>query len=195
MEDLISYLLQFGHLNQQQIDLIKAKASERNLPKGGYFSEAGKIAKHIGFVTEGVLMICYYNNKGEEIVHHFVDENHFVVDLESFNHRIPSMIYIQAVTDCKLITLSQENFQELSKTIIDWDKIISKVTIKTLLDKVNVVQPKLNTDAKTRYLDFLKNSPNLANRVPLVYIASYLGITATSLSRIRKNIRQFQKGK
>lgn len=195
MEDLISYLLQFGHLNQQQIDLIKAKASERNLPKGSYFSEAGKIAKHIGFVTEGVLMICYYNNKGEEIVHHFVDENHFVVDLESFNHGIPSMIYIQAVTDCKLITLSQENFQELSKTIIDWDKIISKVTIKTLLDKVNVVQPKLNTDAKTRYLDFLKNFPNLANRVPLVYVSSYLGITATSLSRIRKNIRQSQKGK
>lgn len=189
MEELISYLLQFGQLNQQQIDLVKAKAEEKHLLKGEYFSEAGKVAKHIAFVQEGVLMICYYNNKGEEIVHHFVDENHFVVDLESFNHKISSMIYIKAVTDCQLISFSHESFKELSATIIDWDKIIHKITIKTLLDKVNLVQPKLNTDAKTRYLDFLENFPNLANRVPLVCIASYLGITATSLSRIRKNIR------
>ncbi|PJR04051.1 Crp/Fnr family transcriptional regulator [Avrilella dinanensis] len=189
MEELVSYLLQFGQLNQQQIDLVKAKAEEKCLLKGEYFSEAGKVAKHIAFVQEGVLMICYYNNKGEEIVHHFVDENHFVVDLESFNHKILSMIYIRAVTDCQLISFSHESFKELSATIIDWDKIINKITIKTLLDKVNLIQPKLNTDAKTRYLDFLQNFPNLANRVPLVYIASYLGITATSLSRIRKNIR------
>lgn len=189
MEELISYLLQFGHFNQKQIDLVKAKSEERFLPKGEYFSEAGKIAKHIAFVQEGVLMICYYNNKGEEIVHHFVDENHFVVDLESFNHKISSMIYIRAVTDCKLVSFTFENFKELSEIIIDWDKIFNKITIKTLLDKVNVEQPKLNTDAKTRYIDFLKNFPKLANRIPLVHIASYLGVTATSLSRIRKNIR------
>jgi len=189
MEELISYLLQFGHFNQKQIDLVKAKAQERFLPKGEHFSEAGKIARHIAFIQEGVLMICYYNNKGEEIVHHFVDENHFVVDLESFNHKISSMIYIRAVTDCKLVSFTFESFKELSEIIMDWDKIINKITIKTLLDKVNVEQPKLNTDAKTRYLDFLKNFPDLANRIPLVHIASYLGVTATSLSRIRKNIR------
>src|SRR5690606_499584 len=189
MEELISYLLQFGHLNQKQIDLVKAQAEEKILAKGGSFSEAGKIAREIAFVQEGVLMICYYNNRGEEIVHHFVDENHFVVDLESFNHKISSMIYIRSVTDCKLITFSYESFKELSEIIIDWDNIVNKVTIKTLLDKVNVEQPKLNTDAKTRYLDFLKSFPNLANRIPLTLIASYLGVTATSLSRIRKNIR------
>lgn len=189
MEELISYLLQFGHFNQKQIDLVKAKAEEGFLPKGECFSEAGKIARHIAFVQEGVLMICYYNNKGEEIVHHFVNENHFVVDLESFNHKISSMIYIRAVTDCKLVSFTFESFKVLSEIIMDWDKIINKITLKTLLDKVNVEQPKLHTDAKTRYLDFLKNFPNLANRIPLVHIASYLGVTATSLSRIRKNIR------
>ncbi|MGS2741834.1 Crp/Fnr family transcriptional regulator [Sinomicrobium sp. M5D2P17] len=189
MEELISYLLQFGQPNQKQLDLIQTKAEEKYLPKGEYFSEAGKIAKHIGFVQEGILMICYYNSKGEEIVHHFVAENNFVVDLDSFNHQISSMIYIRTVTDCRLISFSYESFKELSETIIDWDKIINKVTIKTLLDKVHVVQPMLTTDAKTRYVDFLKNFPNLANRIPLIYIASYLGITPTSLSRIRKNIR------
>ena len=189
MEDLISYLLQFGQLNPKQIELVKTKAEEKYLQKGEYFSEAGKIAKQIAFVEEGVLMICYYNNKGEEIVHHFVDENHFAVDLESFNHKIASMIYIRAVRDCRVIVFSYDGFKTLSETIIDWDKIIHKITVKTLLEKVNLLQPKLGADAKTRYLNFLKNFPKLANRIPLVYIASYLGITATSLSRIRKNIR------
>ena len=66
------------------------------------------------------------------------------------------MIYIRAVTDCKLVSFTFESFKELSETIMDWDKIINKITIKTLLDKVNVVQPKLNADAKTRYLNLLK---------------------------------------
>ncbi|PUZ21553.1 cAMP-binding domain of CRP or a regulatory subunit of cAMP-dependent protein kinases [Chitinophaga costaii] len=189
MEALINYLLQFGPLNLQQIELIKKKAEEKKVAKGEYFLEAGKIARHIGFVKEGVLMICYYNNKGEEIVHHFVDENHFVADVESFIHQMTSMIYIRAVTDCQLISFSYDNFKALSETIIDWDKIMHKVTIKTLLDKVNVVQPMLSTDAQTRYTTFLQNFPNLANRIPLIYIASYVGITPTSLSRIRKNMR------
>ncbi|MDE1192704.1 MAG: cyclic nucleotide-binding domain-containing protein [Arachidicoccus sp.] len=151
MEELISYLLQFGQLNPQQIELVKTKAEEKFLPKGESFSEAGKIAKQIAFVQEGVLMICYYNNKGEEIVHHFVDENHFTVDLDSFNHKIASTVYIRAVTDCQLISFSYDSFKTLSETIIDWDKIIHKITVKTLLDKVNLAQPKLGTDAKTRY--------------------------------------------
>src|SRR5690606_27625639 len=118
MEELISYLLQFGQLNQNQIDLVKAKAEEKLLPKGEYFSEAGKIARQIAFVQEGVLMICYYNNKGEEIVHHFVDENHFVVDLESFNNKITSMIYIRAVTDCTLISFSCKSSAKSGQDIL-----------------------------------------------------------------------------
>lgn len=54
MEELISYLLQFGHFNQKQIDLVKAKAEEKFLPRGEHFSEAGKIARHIAFIQEGV---------------------------------------------------------------------------------------------------------------------------------------------
>ncbi|MET3875954.1 Crp/Fnr family transcriptional regulator [Chitinophaga sp. OAE865] len=189
MEQLINYLLQFGQLNQKQIDLIETRASEKLLSKNEYFSEAWKIARQIAFVQEGVLMICYYNNKGEETVHHFICEDHFVVDLESFNHKILSMIYIRAVTDCRLITFTFEDWQELSTTIIDWNAIINKITIKTLLDKVHMVQPMVMLDGKTKYLNFLKNFPNLANRIPLIYLASYLGITPTSLSRIRRNIR------
>ncbi|RZK24946.1 MAG: Crp/Fnr family transcriptional regulator [Flavobacterium sp.] len=189
MEQLVSYLLQFGQLNEKQIALVKAKANFIVLTKNAYFSEAGKISRQLAFVQEGVLRVCFYNNKGEEITHHFTDENHFIVDLNSLNHKVPSLVYIQAVTDCKLIVFTVEGLRDLSSTIITWDDIINKITTKTLLDKVNMIKPMLNANGKTKYLDFLENFPHLINRIPLVLLASYLGITQSSLSRIRRKIK------
>ena len=63
---MFSYILQFGNLNQQQIDFISSRVSEMTLRQDRYFSEAGKVPKQIGFVLEGVFRFCYYNNKGIE---------------------------------------------------------------------------------------------------------------------------------
>ena len=189
METLINYLLQFGHLNQQQIDLIKSKAVTKKIKKDTYYQEAGKIPREVIFLTEGILRICYYNNKGEDITKYFIDENHFVVDINSYNQGIPSSEYVQAITDCEYSVLSKEAMLELSMTIITWDKIIAKITAKGLSDKLNKISPMMAEDATERYLKFLDNFPTLANRIPLSYLASYLGITQSSLSRIRKNIR------
>ncbi len=189
MENLINYLLQFGQLNQQQIDLIKSKAKVIELEKEDYFSEAGKIAKQVAFVDEGILRVCYYDNKGEEITRYFIDENNFAVDLNSFTYQIPSSEYVQAVTDCKLLVFSADALKDLSTTIIAWDSIINQITAKSLIAKVNRISPMLAEDAKDRYINFLDKFPQLANRIPLSLLASYLGITQSSLSRIRKNIR------
>jgi CRP-like cAMP-binding protein len=188
MDKLINYLLEFGQLNQQQIDMIKRKAQVLELKKGDYFSEAGKIPKQVAFIEEGILRVCYYNSEGDEITKYFVDENNFAVDINSFNQKIPSSEYVQAVTDCSLLVFSTESLNDLSATIIQWDGIINKITEKALVEKVNKLSPMLAEDATTRYLSFLEKFPNLANRIPLSYLASYLGITQSSLSRIRKSI-------
>jgi CRP-like cAMP-binding protein len=189
MKAFIDYILQFGDLNQQQIDLITKKAEILDLPKEEYFSEAGKIAQQVGFVLEGVIRVCYYNNKGEEITKYFIDEKNLVVDLESFNNDICSNAYVQAVTDCKLLVFSKKEWKELLDIIIPWNAIVNKVISRALIQKVERRSPLVSEDATTRYLMFLKIYPNVVNRVPLSYIASYLGITQSSLSRIRKNIR------
>lgn len=189
MKEFIEYILQFGNLNQQQIDLITKKATELNLRKDEYFSEAGKIAQQVGFVLDGVIRVCYYNNKGEEITKYFIDENNLVVDLESFDNEICSNAYVQAITDCKLLVFSKQDWRELLDTIVGWDAIVHKIISKALRQKVERRSPLVSEDATTRYLMFLKIYPNVINRIPLSYVASYLGITQSSLSRIRKNIR------
>ncbi|HEY1047517.1 MAG TPA: Crp/Fnr family transcriptional regulator [Bacteroidia bacterium] len=188
MEALINYLLQFGNLNQQQIDLIKSKVVFKTIKKDEYYHEAGKIPREIIFLTEGIMRVCYYNNKGDEITKYFFEENNFIADILSYNQEIPSTEYLQAITDCKYIGFSKETMKELSMTIIEWDNIVAKITAKGYAEKVNKISPMMSEDATARYLSFLEKFPNLANRIPLSYLASYLGITQSSLSRIRKNI-------
>lgn len=189
MESFIDYILQFGHLNRQQIELIKSKAREIELNKDQYLSEAGKIPRQVGFVLEGVFRFCYYNNKGEEITDYLIDEHHFVTDYQNFAAGMPASEYVQAVTPCRLLVFSKQDWDELLHTIIGWDKMVTRIVEKCLLQKIDARSPLVSEDATTRYRSFLQKFPALANRVPLSYIASYLGITPSSLSRIRKNIR------
>lgn len=188
MEVLIDFILQFGNLNKQQIDLVEKKAKEIELKKDEYFSEAGKIPKQVGFIVEGIIRDCYYNNKGEEITRCFVSENSLIVDYANFETNSASSEYLQAITACKLIVFSKQNWEELSDTIADWDNIANKMIQKCLFQKTRKY-PVISQDATTRYLEFMENYPSLTNRIPLAYLASYLGITQQSLSRIRRNIR------
>lgn len=188
MKELINYILQFGSLNQQQLAFIEKMTSEIELQKDEYFSEAGKIPNQVGFVLEGVIRGCYYNNKGEEITRCFINENSLVVDYINFETNTISSEYLQALTPCRLIVFSKQDWEELSHTIMGWDNIKNKMVQNCLFQKSRK-NPVISQDATTRYLEFMKNYPSLVNRVPLVYIASYLGVTQQSLSRIRKNIR------
>jgi CRP-like cAMP-binding protein len=187
MKALIEYILQFGHLNTQQIALIESKATELSLQKDEYFSEAGKIPKQVGFILDGVIRGCYYSNKGYEITRCFISENNLVVDIVNFEAGTASAEYLQATTDCSLIVFTKQDWDELSHTIVGWENIKAKMVQQCMYQKSRK-NPVILQDATTRYLEFIENYPMLVNRVPLIYIASYLGVTPTSLSRIRKNI-------
>ena len=188
MDELIEYILQFGNLNKQQIELIMSKGQILQVERGAYFSEAGKVPKQVGYIVEGVIRGCYYNNQGEEITRCFISENSLVCDYVNFEANVASSEYLQAITECSLIVFSKKNWEELSHIIVGWDNIKNKMVQLCMYQKSRK-GPVVSQDATTRYLEFMGNYPTLINRIPLSYIASYLGITQQSLSRIRKKIR------
>ena len=190
MENLLNFLLQYGHLNAQQQELIAENATVELLEKDAYFSEAGQIANRVAFVNKGILRVCYYNREGDEITRYFVDENKFAVDLNSFQAEIPSAEYVQAIVPTELLVFDRTSLKRLSHTIIGWDAIVSQITSRELMEKVSRISPMMAEDAKTRYLAFFKRYPQLAHRIPLNYLASYIGITKHSLSRIRRELSQ-----
>lgn len=186
---IMDYLLLFDSLTQKQIELISHKAKELNLPKDKYFSKAGEVAQQFGFLIEGIVRVFCYSDEGEEITKYFIEENNIVVDLNSFDNLTPSSAYLQAITDCKIIVFSKRDWEELLHSINGLDTIVRKIISKSLNQKIVRLSALVSEDGTTRYLSFLEKFPNLVNRIPLSYIASYLGVTQSSLSRIRKNIR------
>jgi len=189
MEQFIDYVLQFGNLNKQQIDLILSKATEIELRKDEFYWEAGKTVKQIGFLVSGVIRVFYYNNKGEEITSYFIEETHLILSGYIMDEVYTPSQYLSAITDCKLVAFSKQDWKEISQTIIGWDNILQKIVSKYYSEKLSRRSDLVSQDGTERYLDFIQKFPTLANRVPLSFIASYLGITQSSLSRIRKNIR------
>ncbi|MEJ7558568.1 MAG: Crp/Fnr family transcriptional regulator [Pedobacter sp.] len=188
MDPLISYLLLFGNFNEQQIELILSKCVQHEIKRDEFYQEAGKTPKEFAFLVRGVLRVSYFNNKGDDITKYFLDESHFVVDLDSYNQKMPSPEYIQAITDCTYTTLSRQAMEDLSMTITNWDAIINKIISKALVEKVSKISMMMAEDATERYLNFFNRFPKLANRIPLAHLASYLGITQSSLSRIRRSV-------
>lgn len=189
MDEFIAHILQFGNLNPQQIGLLSKKAKVIKLQKDDYFWEAGKNIKYVGFTTKGVLRVYYYNKESEEITRYFIEENLLILygqDMES--DYVPSE-YLQAIEESELVVFLKKDWKEISDTIIGWNTIIQKIVAKQHRDKLDRRSQLNSQDASTRYLEFIEKFPTLVNRVPLSYIASYLGITQSTLSRIRKNIR------
>lgn len=134
------------------------------------------------------MRVFFYDRTGHELSRYFVAENQYAVDLQSFNNQIASSEYIQAVTDCTLILTSRPALALFEQHIREWAMISRKITEDALLKKVFAQPYLLGQDATTRYLTFVEQNPALANRILMMHLASYLGITPQSLSRIRRQL-------
>ena len=185
---LDNFLLQFHNFTPQQLQLIQSQAEVRVYQPGDYFSEAGRVAREIGFVEAGIFRVCYYDREGTEHTKYFVEENHFVVDLQSYQFQQPCTEYVQAVTEVHALVFQARAWQELSSTIVAWPQVEQKLFTQALFEKLNRRSALVSPDGTTRYEQFLTSFPGLANRIPLVQLASYIGVTPQSLSRIRRNL-------
>ena len=125
---------------------------------------------------------------GAEITCYFVAENGFVVDPDSFASQKPGSLTIQAVTDSLLVALSYENSLKLAQVFPQWEAIAGAIAQRSMMELVNQRGFLLNRDAESRYRYFVEHYPHILQRAPLGYIASYLGITQQSLSRLRRHI-------
>lgn len=186
--ELIDHLKKFGYLSNIDISLIFEHTVVKDFKMGESFVDAGKNVNQVGFILSGVFRYFFYDKEGNEITSLFMIENDFVTNINSFNEYIPSSGTIIAETDCSVIIISRKLWELYYENIPNWNSIMQAVTNKTLLAKTNFQRKLLSQDAKTSYLDFLEKYPTIIQRVPLIHIASFLGITKFSLSRIRKQI-------
>lgn len=187
---LINSLEQYGRLSKDDKELISNHTENRSYGREEIFIKVGTVAHQVGFVLSGVFRYFFYDNAGNEITSVFMKENDFVTNITSFNEYTPCSGTIIAETPCEVIFISRKNWELFAEYISSWNKIIQTITNQVLLEKAQFQRRLINQDAKTSYLEFVKKYPTITQRVPLIHIASFLGITKFSLSRIRKQIAE-----
>jgi CRP-like cAMP-binding protein len=187
--ELIVFLRSFREISDTDADLISSAAERRTYNEGDYLFKSGKICRELFFVCKGVLRIVVINEQATEVTHFFLKDNQFCSILNSFNNRVAAQESIQAACDVAVLAISRKNLDQLYSQIPYLKELITQITHQSLLDKIALRNSYLGHDSTERYKLFLSQQPLVAAQVQLSDIASYLGVTPQSLSRIRKNIR------
>jgi CRP-like cAMP-binding protein len=184
METLFNHIGQYCQLGAAAMKSLGLVLQKVELPKGAYLLTEGKICQHVHFLEKGCLR-GFYNLDGKEISHWFAFENNFVTSFYSFITRKPCVENIQLMEDCTLWAISYENLQMLYSRHTDMERLgrIMHEQYYVMLEERFVSNH--FKEARERYENLVTNAPHIIQRVPLGYVASYLGITQETLSRIR----------
>ncbi len=184
METFFEHIRQYGRLSNTALDGLSAVLKKVELPKGAFLINEGKICHHIYFLEKGCLR-GFYNLDGKEISYWFAFENNFVTSFFSFISRKPSIECIQLIEDCVLWAISYDDLQELYDKHPDVERLGRLMNERYYVMLEDRFVSNHFKEAKERYENLVSHSPHILQRVPLGYIASYLGITQETLSRIR----------
>lgn len=186
--ELQDYIIELTPIARTKADLIASHFSKTVLEKESILIRAGRTSKKSYFLKSGIARCYLYDRHGNEITTRFYSAPDFLNDFLSFFKQKPSEENYETLTDCEAWTIDLKTVQYCFHNIPEfreWGRMM------LTMNYVEMHQQMISFhkyDAKERYVELLESKPEIVREVPLKYIASYLGITKYSLSRVRKEI-------
>lgn len=187
MEKLAAYIRSQVNLSPDELTAILANFSKREIVKHGFVLKAGHIATNYFFVVSGGLRI-YYERDNKQVTGWIAMEGEFFTDLSSLKNQSPSRFNIQALEDTELLCIKHERMEKLYKQYPLWQKFGRQIWEAAFIKVIDGIIGFQTLSAEERYIETMKKS-TLLQRIPLKHLSTYLGITPSSISRIRKNIK------
>ena len=192
MQGLIENIKHYIDLNKEEIALLEEAAVRKTFRKKTIIFEEGKVSDEIYFVTSGCVRL-FYNNEGNEKTAFFYTEGQFICAGESFTFNIPAIENYEAIEDTELYIFSKASIIELTNKLPKMEVIARIATENELITYQKLVASFITKSAEERYLDLLNTQKDLFQRVPQQYIASYLGVSPETLSRIKARVIKKQR--
>lgn len=186
----------FEHLNRtvtlSEAEAVKMLQSAKvtKLKKKEHLFVEGQVAKYVGFVNKGCLRYYRLDEKGEEHIVYFAIEEWWIGDLSSFYSGQPSTFNLQALEPCEMFLYTRETFEIIRLAIPAFDQYCKIRHAKATDARLENMMSQRAESAEARYTKLLEGFPDIFQRVPQHFIASYLGIKPQSLSRIRKQMAE-----
>lgn len=186
--NLAKYIADHTHTDENELETLLSHCSTMQVKKGEFLLREGEKCMHSFFVENGLLRQYYLDDSGKEYIVQFAPENWFMSDRESVYFDLPTHYFIQALEDTSVFLFEESLIMHLSianPRFIEFNNRLLHNHIRHLQRRITLL---MSATAEQRYLEFIQIYPDLINRVSQISIASYLGITPESLSRVRKEI-------
>jgi CRP-like cAMP-binding protein len=171
-------------VSDEATKFINQHSFPQQVERGSYLLKAGEIAKHIYFIRKGAIR-GFMKEGTKEVTTWITAENEMVTSIRGFSLQEPSLENLQAIERCDLVVATYESLQYLYNTFVEVNIVGRKLLERYYRDAEERAYISRIPNAAKRYRHFLETKSDLSNRIPLKYIASYLGMTIETLSRIR----------
>lgn len=184
MEGFLNQINQYTQLSKNAESDFLSKLKSISYKKGELITKEGQICRHLYFINVGLVKQYYYHND-RLFVLRFFSENNIFTSLDSFLKQSPADFMTVALEDTSITYIDYEDVQELAKNHHCFETFLRKLFSNAAFTLLNRIKEMFNNDALGLYESFTKNNSHLLQRVSLGDIASYIGISQVTLSRIR----------
>ncbi|MRG44625.1 cyclic nucleotide-binding domain-containing protein [Chitinophaga sp. SYP-B3965] len=185
---MIEVFKKYLHLSETDWDIIAPVCTMKKLRKQQYLLQEGDVWRYHAFVCKGCLRRYRIDDKGDEHIIQFSIENWWAGDRESLLNNTPSKYNIDAIEDTEVVLIRNDDFNMLCQKLPAFNDFINNILNRSFNASQQRIDAAISLNAEEKYLHFIETFPHLANRVPRHMLASYLGITPETLSRIKNQV-------
>lgn len=179
----------FGPLSTEDLNIIRSYFKEERLMKNEFFTRSDQVCNRLSIVKSGILRVFALSD-GKEITQWISVPDTFITEAMGFFFNQPNRWNIQAFTQVELLTITKTDYQKLCKEFPKWNEIEKQFVMKCFMMMEDRIFSHLSMTAEERYNQYFEHHKELFHQVPLQYIASVLGMTPETFSRIRKRQSQ-----
>lgn len=187
-KNLESFLATFGSFSADDLNVLRSVLTMERFDRGDYLWKAGEQRDTIFFINDGLVRLFFFDEKGDEITVHFVNDRNFIADPGNFSSSTPIPVSALVEKPSEILVLDKMGQQKLEQEFFEWRVLLLKVIERTLFEKVKLRNRLVQATAKEKFEIFLSTFPGAANYIKASDVASFLGISQYTLSHLKKEL-------